>query len=1638
MPLVWSSLGVIAALFILSGISYFAFSSRTASTFLERANAAEREGDFAGQVKWLERYSMLKPNDHERIVSLALAADSGADLAESAERYGAISEARKQLSNAIARLGKADAIDEDAIDDLRRRLIPRLLQMNGNWNFEAEHQVQVLDAPVDDPEANRWMALAISNLVFQSLYRERDSEKFERQTDYWNWLATQKLGTVLSAALRLNSTDLELIGRFVSAAGMDIQYFNFPELSGDSVGEDDESKLARSMRLLKDRVDEVTKPILSNQDSRSQLILYQVESQRKEIGKAKERMSAAADAALDRLAQHTDASDSAATESDSNKDSGDVQPISIGDRPSEYWDYYLVTRAAALFAQDEPDRALQWYERLMVFQSDEIPTDIAAGVFASAGRLVFQQGFQIDATEEQRTVARERAIEIFERGLDDVDPGNLNLLGMKARLLSEDDLKRELAEVALDDFKKAIEAQRAQLARTERHRITAAQRTAWSRQIDTAQWRFSGLRALTALRQGNVQEAIRLYRESLESTIDVEPRDRVEVAQRLAAIYGSQGLWDLAAESLQQAVDLEPGNSALRAEVAGAWTRAGHRLQAMEQWRMAGNAESNIALQVASAEALFNYQLRLLPHQRDFSVVRSHVARVQGVIEELRKSSGEALKTQIDQAARRLDILAVSLPDPNAGLTAEEHLRSTKMADAVEELSLKHDSDQAIQAFAAERLAEAGRDKESDEALARLTSIVGEDSAELTVIQARIEALRGDPASAAHRLLNKAESVTQAELNVDSGGDAAKRVAQDARNRTVDFLLTRAGDTALAADDPELAFKALTSIPKERRSPPVIFSLINLMNQVPNDSDAIPDELKGLSPQERLEELDQQLEDAEGESGTYKPYLTASRLIDEMLAQSDVVEKDDQRFGQAKTHVREILTLRPRWGNAISLEGMLSVIQASTEEKNTRQKSLQRAVQQLRRGIAAGDRRMQTRQLLMRQLMNLGDFAGAEEIIQLISFESDSEFDKYGVARIDLLQRQGDFDSALGAATEAAKQRPDDYLSHVVLARTATVAAEKAQETEKRTKLFDQAESAIETAESLVKKTDLEALATIFSTRIRLYLAQDDKKALKGELSRIEKSSLDEQARLSLRADVEIAQGDLEAAIVTLERVDAIETSQTTRLRLVRIYRELGRENEAIGVLQKMQRENPENEALRTELARSIAVRDGANVDWDELSKLLGGEDVSSKSQLLYATLLGTRGSENQKDQALGILRDLVRERSGRSNQAARVLVSFLIKFAGELPEEQSDKRDDWHTEIRTLYESLVDLANPPWTDLYGYASFLLSHGEFSESDDRSAKTPDLIRVENLLTQLQSIKEATFASLEVAVRLNQKLGKEAPEVVGAWADNNKQSGYLNDNDISTGAGSTLLKLGMIEEGIQWFEQAYQDDAKGMIGNYIVALNKVGRFEKSVEVCIGHFEKHSDVVSATLLVETLLNDISLANQGKVSEVIESALMNFSEEPALIEGVATLRMQEGQLDEAVTMYRKVLKLAPLRVRTLNNLSMALADLPGRAEEGLKPIDVALGIAKDNPELLDTKGVVLMAAKRWGEAEDVFRKAMLGANEPRYHFHLILALLGQSKAREARSEWDSLDLERLDPMGLTPKEQKRLTQFKQEYGS
>jgi tetratricopeptide (TPR) repeat protein len=140
---------------------------------------------------------------------------------------------------------------------------------------------------------------------------------------------------------------------------------------------------------------------------------------------------------------------------------------------------------------------------------------------------------------------------------------------------------------------------------------------------------------------------------------------------------------------------------------------------------------------------------------------------------------------------------------------------------------------------------------------------------------------------------------------------------------------------------------------------------------------------------------------------------------------------------------------------------------------------------------------------------------------------------------------------------------------------------------------------------------------------------------------------------------------------------------------------------------------------------------------------------------------------------------------------------------------------------------------------------------------------------------------------------------------------------------------------------------------------------------------------------------------------------------------------IRVQD--LPHAIGLLQQALQREPKNVTALNNLANLLAETPERSNEALEVIDRAIEVAGPHPNLLDSKGCILLQAKRFDEAVPILQQASNNGFDPRFKLHWFMALQGAGKKQEANQVRMEIDTQALAATFLSPMDQAALQQLR-----
>jgi tetratricopeptide (TPR) repeat protein len=143
-------------------------------------------------------------------------------------------------------------------------------------------------------------------------------------------------------------------------------------------------------------------------------------------------------------------------------------------------------------------------------------------------------------------------------------------------------------------------------------------------------------------------------------------------------------------------------------------------------------------------------------------------------------------------------------------------------------------------------------------------------------------------------------------------------------------------------------------------------------------------------------------------------------------------------------------------------------------------------------------------------------------------------------------------------------------------------------------------------------------------------------------------------------------------------------------------------------------------------------------------------------------------------------------------------------------------------------------------------------------------------------------------------------------------------------------------------------------------------------------------------------------------------------------------ADMQSLDGRDDDAIAIYRDLLgrdDLPALQAAVVSNNLAYLLARPATAAEAEKLVDAAIVELGPSPDVLDTRGVVLLAAGKTSEAVATLKEAVLAPSAAKY-LHLACALAADRQIEEARKALDQAKSLGLDPATLPADEQLRLT--------
>lgn len=777
--------------------------------------------------------------------------------------------------------------------------------------------------------------------------------------------------------------------------------------------------------------------------------------------------------------------------------------------------------------------------------------------------------------------------------------------------------------------------------------------------------------------------------------------------------------------------------------------------------------------------------------------------------------------------------------------------------------------------------------------------------------------------------------------------------------------------------------------------------LVKLADSNPPDLEAVFQLAELALTEGNLDETqrrEQKLQELEGPAGTYWRYIHGRRLVAASTSGTDssLREVDDD--------IKKIQEVRPEWSAGFALKGLLADRRGKTGE----------AVEAYKRAVQSGDRRPG---LIARLVILLADSPEADEYLAM--FKDPAAFSpELAAAEIRKALQQGDLANAERLAREEVARRPKDARSHSLLGLVLLNRMEDKSEDAQA----DPAEAQREFEEAVALTP---GNTQMWDNLLRLYAATNQRERALKRLERLESEvALAPAAKAFVLGHCYEMLGERDQADSRYrEAVKLDPKNERLRLRVAKFYLTFDRQR-AVTELRDALELNPQSESLKRSLAVVTAMQPG-EAPWKEALDLLGAS-----------------GNEEEGRGALRLQAALLSRRRGVENlrQAREIMEKIVLAAPDEVPTDRLELARLYEVEgrdalARDQYRKLVVRDKPNPAHVSEYVAFLLRRELWDEA------SPWLDRLESTQANRKE-KESTLSglgALHLRSRWLQGKGRanEIEPLVEAFAKG-RRDGLSRSQEVRWHAavGEIYTDVGRPDLAENWARRLFKL-APQAYRLLVMSLALQNRKSDAIKICEEVATTDSTAGPGMVACEALMIGKTQAEDFTVAEpMLAQVLASHGNNVELLMRLANVRFVQGQVEEAIRLYQEVLKLAPQSSVALNNLATTLAEQEGRASEALEYVDRAIELSGPQPELLDTKGTILLYDSRPAEALPLLETATkILKPDPRTFLHKAAALLRTREVAAALQAFEHAREKGLDEQILTAGDRKLVEELERE---
>jgi len=735
-----------------------------------------------------------------------------------------------------------------------------------------------------------------------------------------------------------------------------------------------------------------------------------------------------------------------------------------------------------------------------------------------------------------------------------------------------------------------------------------------------------------------------------------------------------------------------------------------------------------------------------------------------------------------------------------------------------------------------------------------------------------------------------------------------------------------------------------------------------------------------------VKKWEEKLRELEGSSGTTWRYYKAQRLL--FSAKST----KDPAFQQAADLAGEVVAQRPTWSRAQTLAAMVA------EQRG----EIDRAIEAYETAIRLGERHLMPYErlvtLLMRQgrkeeadeyLAQLGDFVDVSSVLTNARFLSASQ-DKPQEA-IELARRR-------------VTQKPDDAQAHLMLAAALWGAGQpQAAEPEFR--------KACE-----LRPEDSRLWNNLFSFYRRTGQREQARETLEEMAAKV-KASGAEKAYMLAQGYEQL--GHLGQANDKYgEAVRLAPDSAPIWLRYAAFLEQIS-PAEAEKAYRRVLQLAPESMIARRALGKLLIAQGGEKALRDALAVMDPEKFTDNERGVgmrFRAWLLNKIGGEENLIEARRIYEDLVADAKSVT-ESDRVALATLYEREGKA------------AKARSQYVALVAKDEPPASYVAMYAEFLLRN-DFIDEGTKWLKKLEELEPDSLLAATIVTKWLHGAGHSERVKsvLDQHVKRALQR---AETETQKIEIYL-------GGGMVFGGVGQHQEAERWYRKAYQSAPGKAYARLATSLGHQGRIQEALQICRDAAPADPTPQPAIVAARIVSRpEATSADRQAAEPLLKDALARHPADANLLFHVAGVRLRQEEGDEAIRLYRAVLRQAPENPLVLNNLATLLGETPEHRDEALEYIDRALAAAGNQSPLLDTKGMILVYEERFAEAIKCLEQAAAVRNpDPRYPFHLAAAYLRAGEVDKAGRTFALVDPATLGTQILTETDKEMLAELEKRF--